>query len=516
MKLKLTADVVAGLVGSCFAPRFDNATASPQCHYEWWELCCSPAKYVAIAAPRGHAKTTAVTVGYGLATLLFRDRRFMVIVSDTEAQASMFLNNMKMELTDNPTVAELFDLKMTPAGDVDFVKNTETDMIVQCNDGHTFRVMAKGAEQKLRGMNWAGVRPDIVICDDMENDELVMNKERRDKLKAWFSAALLPMLSKQGIIRVVGTILHMDSLLETFMPENQVQGLRAGKKINYLKEDELKVWTEYRTPWKSARYRAHNPDFSAILWPSRMTKQDFQDLYDMLSGQGLSDLYSQEYLNRPLDEKNTYFKRQDFIPMTAEDRKATVNYYVTADLAISEKERADYSVFVIAGVDEHKHIQVRNVIRERLDGREIVDTLMMIQKVYNPVAIGIEEMQISKSLGPFIREEMIKQNNYISLHPMRHMNKDKIMRARSIQARMRAGSVRFAKDADWYPTFEDECMRFPRDKHDDQVDAFAYLGLMLDVLIEAPTPEEEAEDEWLEEFNESGNAEQGRSMTTGY
>lgn len=514
--MKLTTSVVAGLVGSCFAPRFDGATASPQCHYEWWELCCSDAKYVAIAAPRGHAKTTAVTVGYGLATLLFRERRYLVIVSDTESQAAMFLANMRTEIADNPDIAKLFDLKTKEDGSVDFLKDSQTDIIVLCNDGHTFRIMAKGAEQKLRGMNWNGLRPDIVICDDMENDELVMNKERRDKLRNWFNAALLPMLARHGIIRVVGTILHMDSLLESFMPESQTQRLRANKKIKYIREDELKVWTDYVTPWKSARYRAHNPDFSAILWPTRWPREEFERLYLMFVDQGITDLYSQEYLNRPLDEANTYFKRHDFYPVTKEDRAKVLNYYVTADLAISEKEKADYSVFMIAGVDDTKRIQVRNVIRERLDGRDIVDTLMNIQRLYNPVAIGIEEMQISKAIGPFLREEMVKQNNYINLHPMKHMNKDKIMRARSIQARMRAGGVKFDKEGDWYQTFEDECMRFPRDKHDDQVDAFAYLGLMLDVLIEAPTPQEQEEDDFWQEYNESQNGEAGRSHITGY
>ena len=48
-----------------------------------------------------------------------------------------------------------------------------------------------------------------------------------------------------------------------------------------------------------------------------------------------------------------------------------------------------------------------------------------------------------------------------------------MVRARSIQARMRAGAVRFDKEAEWYQNFEDELMRFPRDKHDDQVDAIS-------------------------------------------
>jgi hypothetical protein len=222
MKMKITADVVAGFVGSVLASRFDGQAASPPFHRECWELCCSDHKYVAIAAPRGHAKSTAITLGYGLATLVFRERKFMLIVSDTESQAAMFLQMMKQELTDNQELIDLFGIKRNDKGLVEFLKDSETDIIVpfkeKINGVDSFRIVAKGAEQKLRGMIWNGSRPDIIMCDDMENDELVMNQERRKKFKNWFNGALVPSLADRGIIRMVGTILHSDSLLENFMP----------------------------------------------------------------------------------------------------------------------------------------------------------------------------------------------------------------------------------------------------------------------------------------------------------
>ena len=81
---------------------------------------------------------------------------------------------------------------------------------------------------------------------------------------------------------------------------------------------------------------------------------------------------------------------------------------------------------------------------------------------------------------------------------------------------MRAGGVKFDKSADWYQTLEDECLRFPRDKHDDQVDSLAYLGLMLNKLIEAPTKQELEEEEYLNELTESNAYDAGRSRITGY
>ena len=371
-----------------------------------------------------------------------------------------------------------------------------------------FRIVAKGSEQKLRGLLWDGKRPDLIICDDLENDEIVMNKDRRDKFKRWFYGALLPCRSANGIIRYVGTILHMDSMLENLMPKDNAR--------DTIIED-LRMYSKKRVgAWLSIKYRAHTDDFTKILWPERHPKEELQAIKADFIARGLSDVYSQEYLNIPLDEANAYFRKGDFGNVTLEDKKRKLNYYIAADLAISEKERADYSAFAVGGVDEEGVLHIRNVIRERMDSKEIVATLLSLQKLYNPIIVGIEETQISKSIGPYLREEMVKNNTFLSLTPLKPYRQDKITRARSIQARMRAGGVKFDKSAEWFDALENEMMRFPRDRHDDQVDAMAYLGLMIDNFIEAPTKEEEAEEEYLREMEESGLGDAGRSNITGY
>ena len=109
--MKITADVIEGFVGGCLAKNFHHQVASPICHKEWWELCCSDDKYVAIAAPRGHAKSTAITFAYVLACVLFRERNYVVIISDTEGQATLFLNDIKRELVENEDIIQLFGIE---------------------------------------------------------------------------------------------------------------------------------------------------------------------------------------------------------------------------------------------------------------------------------------------------------------------------------------------------------------------------------------------------------------------
>lgn len=496
----LTAEVIQGFTSSLLQRNFDAAVESPECHMEWWELCCSKDQQVAIAAPRRHAKSTAITFAYTLACVVFRERSYVLLVSDTVAQAVQFLGDIKKELLDNEQLRSLFKIK-------EFIKESEDDLIVACEDGHLFRIQAKGSEQKVRGLKWNNKRPDLIVCDDLENDEIVMNKERRAKFRRWFNAALLPCRSVKGIVRYVGTVLHADSMLESIMPKTYQKG---------TVQTALKTYTTRRMPWKSVKYKAHNEDFSALLWPQNYNKQYFVRLRQDHIDQGIPDVYSQEYLNIPIDESLSYFKRADFLAQTQEDQKARLRYYITGDLAISQEETADYSVFVVAGIDENRMIHIKNVIRDRLDGREIVDTILALEDVYKPEAIGIEEMQVSKAIGPFLREEMIRSNTFPTLIKLKHGGKDKMMRARSMQARLRAHSIKFDKSGEWYQTFEDEVVGFPRSKHDDQVDAFAYLGMLLDIMIEAPTQAEQEEEDYDDDLRASGHGDSGRSLVTGY
>ena len=512
----LSADVLEGFVNSVLAPRFDQPAQTPSCHREWWDLCTGKDRFVAIAAPRGFAKSTAITHCYTLGALLFRERRFALIVSDTETQAVLFLQDIKKEIQDNEDLIKLFRIKRDQSsGKVVLVKDSESDFIVECDDGWQFRLMAKGSEQKVRGLKWGSKRPDLILCDDLENDEIVLNKDRREKFRKWFYGALLPCRSDNGIVRVVGTILHMDSLLERLMPETQLASIKQHKQ---LVRDELKEYTLRRLPWKSIKYRAHNSDFSALLWEERRDKEWLVSERQKYVEMGLPEIYAQEYLNVPLDESNAYFKRADFLSMRDDDKSRTKKYYITADLAISEDERADFTVFTVGGMDSDGILHIVHSIRERLDGKEIVEIVMQLEKKFHPEAFGIEEGQISKAIGPFLRDLMIRSNSYVNLLPMKHLSKDKMTRARSIQARMRAGAVKFDKEGLWYQALEDECLRFPRDKHDDQVDALAYLGLLVDKMVDALTPKEEEQEMWEEEMKEFNMhpLNDGRSSVTGY
>ena len=500
----LTKELIYGLSASVLSTRYDNPRRTPECHLEWWELCCSPAPFVAIAAPRGHAKSTAITHTYTLANILFKERDYIIIVSDTYDQAVLFLNDIKNELLDNEALVDLF-------GQITFEKDSENDVIGRMEDGHRFRITAKGSEQKVRGLKWSGKRPNLIVCDDLENDEIVLNKERREKFKKWFTGALLPCRSANGIVRVVGTILHMDSLLENLMPKY------SDKRNTVI--DDLKTSSKRKNGWISVKYKAHNSNFTKILWPERWPRVELEKERQRYIDIGNPEGYSQEYLNEPIDESRAYFRRADLLPMVKEDFNAfedgRMRTYMAADFAVSDKERADFTAIVVGALDQYNVLHIVDMVRGRMDAKEIIDTLLDLQQRYEPEIFTAETGTIQKSLGPFLKAEMMERGIFMNIN-LFTPTKDKESRARGIQARMRQGAVRFNKESEWYPELEQELLTFPRAVHDDQVDALAWLGITLDKMAQAPTDEELEEEIYEDMEKDTEQLYGGRNSYTGY
>lgn len=483
----LTAPLVEAFAGVFLSPRYDDAKATPAFHREGWELYCSEAPLAAVVAPRGHAKSTAFTHDFALAAVLFRWEPHVLIVSATEKLSLAHLADISTELHENEDLRAEFGIK-------EFVVDSKGEIVVKCDDGYMFRLIAAGSGQRLRGLKWNGRRPGLILCDDMEEDEQVESKDQRDKFSRWVLRALLPIGRRGARIRWHGTILHTDAFLARIMKSKS---------------------------WKHLFYKAHEAfdDFTNILWPEQFNaeslkfiRQTFLDDPD----QGAAG-YSQEYLNNPLEGGTAYLRKEDFLPMGDEDFDKPQITAVGCDFAISKKDKANRTSFTVGGkcVDNLMHVKDQYV--GRMDSLEIVDLFFDVQARHNPDIFFVEGGQIWLAIWPMLKREMQKRDKWLNID-VRQPITDKASRGRSFQRRMRAGGCRYNKDTDWYPGYQEELLRFTGTSEaalDDQFDSTALLSLGFDTMAEVEE-EDLMEEEELDMIQHDPRKMTGRSSVTGY
>lgn len=491
MAVQLTSALIEAFAGTFLSPMYDDPQPTPQCHRDWWELYCAEDRYASIAAPRGHAKSTVLTHDFALASACFRVEPHILIVSATEELALAHLGDIAKELRDNDDLRRSFHIQK-------FITDSKSEIVVQCNPdteyplGYAFRILARGAGQKLRGLKWRGRRPGLIICDDMEEDEQVENFDRRRKFRRWVMRALLPLGRRVCKIRWHGTVLHEDAMLFRIMKDKT---------------------------WNTRLYRAHKSfdDFSNILWPAMWSEKRLRELRQAYIEQGDAPGYSKEMLNDPFDNEAAYLRKQDFIPMSESDYKAEKRLAIGCDFAVSTSAKANRTSFTVGGQDAANTISIIDQSDGQWDALEWIDEMFRLQERYDPIAFFVEDGVIWKSVSGTVYREMNVRGIWMTLIPL-PSTRDKATRGRPLQKRHRAGNMRFNKDTDWYEVYEAELLRFTGTGDalaDDRFDSTTILVRGIETMSEL-TEEDFYDEETLDLLHGGPAKEQGRSTVTGY
>lgn len=484
--VKLDAELMEGFVSHYLRSRYDSPHPTPTFHRKLWKMWCSEVVHVAAAAPRDHAKTTAGTQAFGLAAPLFGFRDHVLIVSATESLATSLLKDVRVELTENEELIRDFDIK-------GLLKDNDTELIVVAGES-PFRIIAKGAGQRLRGMKWRNKRPNLILVDDLEDDEEVLSLERREKLRKWFMNALLRIGSDDALFRMAGTVMHEDSLLNRFLHD---------------------------PAWLSECWRAHASfdDFSEILWPEKYPEKRLRELRQLYINQHNPSGYAMEMLNQPIGEGDHYFRRDRFLPMEGKDFSSQKNYYAAIDFAISKSDRANKTSIGVGGLDAENKLHIVHRRSGWWDADEIVENMIEVQEMWEVEVFGAERGAIEKAIGPSLNRRMLETGVFLNLKKLTP-TKDKPSRCRSFQQRHNSGAVRYDMEAPWYFEMYEQMMQFTNrgsvSGNDDDVDMLGMLGLLCADMIGGMTEEEEAEAAWEMEELLSRMKDQGRSEITGY
>jgi len=400
---------------------------------------------MSVEAYRGAAKTTLVSRLTTLwLTAVAQEKRHVVIISSTIRLSKETLEFLKAELEENEQLISDFEITK---GD----KWSEEEIIFSAL-GSKIRILVYGAGTKIRGGNWLGFRPDLIICDDVENDENVESKNQRDKLYNWFLKAIMKLPARQSqsyTIIVVGTKLHHDGLLSRLQSRADFENLRFPLVLEFPPGiDGLD------------KYKLKKEDASCMVLDDP-TLDAYELLKEFLEDK---DSFMSEYQNEPLSRDGTSFAGY----VTYTQKPKMESYTIGVDPSLG-KSQGDYFATTVLGYAANKWYASTKMVK--LKPAVMIDRIIALYISLLgegvPIKIGIETVQFQE----FFKDQLDERAKSIGLKlpivPLKN-TANKELRIDAVAPPVADGTILI--DATSHLLI-DELDTYPKAPHDDGLDS---------------------------------------------
>jgi predicted phage terminase large subunit-like protein len=405
-------------------------------------------KLACIIAFRGSGKSTLVTFSYSLWAILgIQQKKFVLIICQTQAQARQHMANLKFELEQNRLLKSDLGPFREDQGSGDWAISS----LVFQNTGA--RIMIASVDQSIRGIRHHEHRPDLLILDDIEDMASAKTYESRTKLFDWFTREIIPLGDIGTRTIIVGNLLHEDAIvmkLRRMMDGKELKGTYCWFPL--LNEQQECLWPGKFDTWEKIE------DLRLSVANEMAWRQEY--LLEIISDstRAVHPEWIQRYQEMPAFTNDNYY-RGAFIGM---------------DLAIADHEKADKTAMVVAHVfgwgDAAKIYIVPHPINERLDFPTCLERAKSLSSIYSfhnmKAKMFIEDNAYQKALP-----QMLQQDRYPAVGvPSKG---DKRSRIALISPLIKNGSVLFPEAG-----CEELIMQltgFGHENHDDLADALTLL-----------------------------------------
>ncbi len=396
---------------------------------------------------RGSAKSTIMTLSYPIWAIMGKQqKKFVIIIGQTQRQARYFLSNIKRELESN----ELLRSDFGPFEEQDDEWGSYSLVLPWYNA----RIAAVSMEQTIRSLRHKEHRPDLILCDDIENLDSVRNRENRDKIYNWITGEIIPAGDFNTRAIFTGNLLHEDSLLMRMIERIKNKELDGVfKKIPLIDEQNV------------------------IAWPGKFKTMEEIEREKKKIGNEIA--WQREYLLRIVPDGGQIVHRKwiqyyDKLPETRNNEN--FRFTLTGiDLAISPK--GDFTAMVSANVygEDRENLKIYilpNPINKRMEFSETIKVAMELSTTLGNgerTKLSIENISYQDAA---VQE--LKRLNF----PAEGFNvhgKSKDARLAVASHTIRNGTVLFPRDG--CRLLIDQLINFRTAKYDDLADAFVIAVL---------------------------------------
>lgn len=404
---------------------------------------------------RGSAKSTYASLAYILYIALEHKYDFILPVFDTSSQMKLAIANMRYELENNPML--LKDYGITFNSDKNW-----SDSSLQLLNG--VLIMGRSRGQKIRGLKHRQFRPQVIVCDDLEDLEWVKKKENRDKTERWLVGEVIPAQQEtKAKLVLIGNLLHNNAIMARMKAKKKADGSPLFKLLEFALFDKSgKCTWEGKYPDEAAIQAQKDKVGSATAWSREYLLKIIAE-EDQIIKEGDIHRYQNGLLDLR-DERDSNRKRHPILDAGG-----------AMDLAISEKTTADFTSIVrgfVIKLDEKRRLLIApHPFNRRVDfdgavsaGKEAMKDLPLGAR------LAIEDVHYQRAAVQTLKKAGV---SVFGIKPI----SDKRSRLQSVAPYIKDGTVLFPETG--CEELLDQLLGFGTEEHDDLVDALVYLILFL-------------------------------------
>jgi predicted phage terminase large subunit-like protein len=258
---------------------------------------------------RGHAKSTHmdIFIPMWLKCQKRKSINVMVLVGKSEENANALLADLQAELQYNQRYIADFGEQ--------YSARQWTDGEFVTRDGCAF--FARGRGQSPRGLRYRSNRPDYIVIDDLDDDELCENEKRVRKLTQWVKEALFgTMDGGRGRFIMVGNLISKNSVLANI---SKAKGVMLSQVNVYDRKGN-------------------------VSWDSKWTKQEVEAMAEFMGYRS----FQKEMMNNPITEgavfKHDWIKWKKPLPLYKYDK--IIAY---CDPSFKSSSKNDYKAIKVWG-----------------------------------------------------------------------------------------------------------------------------------------------------------------------
>jgi predicted phage terminase large subunit-like protein len=377
-------------------------------------------KRVCWAAPRGHAKSAYLSNAFPLHQVVFQKRRYILIISETDAMSKKFIEYVSNSLKFNALLREDFGEHLSPNTKMNERDNQEAFLT---KAGTLVESSSMG--KQMRGKRNGAYRPDLVICDDLESSKNTNTPELREKNLHWFNSVVMPIGDPDRTAFVyMGTAVHKSGLLFDVMRRSDFQSKLFSAIIS--PPTNTSFWSAFEEILRDQENPNRKED---ALHFYEMNKQEMDEGIEVLWSQRWSYVnlmveksnmtsksFASEYLNNPVDEESQIFntKRMEFWDYgDLEDKN--LELFGAWDMAFGKSNRSDYNAIVIIGRERRSGvIYILHTWAEKCPVHKALEKAVEIIKEYRPRTFAVETVQAQVDVFRQLQEKLIKDKVYFT------------------------------------------------------------------------------------------------------